>query len=92
MNELMTWLRFSEAEAVATRDGLFSRASGNPAVPRWLARILLQVLFTAKSENEKYSAQILSSSGIAVFVSEQKRQVSLDGHASASPCRRRRLA
>jgi hypothetical protein len=71
MNELMTWLRFSEAEAVATRDGLFSRASGNPAVPRWLARILLQVLFTAKSENEKYSAQILSSSGIAVFVSEQ---------------------
>ncbi len=71
MNELVTWLRFSEAEAVATRDGLFSRASGHPALPRWLARTLLQVLFSAKSENEKYSTQIQSSSGVAVFVSER---------------------
>jgi nitroreductase len=71
MDELTMWLRFSEAEAVATRDGLFSRASGHPALPRWLAGMLLPVLFSARSENEKYSAQILSSSGVAVFVSEQ---------------------
>jgi hypothetical protein len=30
MKELKAWLRFSEADAVATMDGLFSRASGNP--------------------------------------------------------------
>lgn len=33
---LKTWIRFSDAEAVRTGDGLFSRCSGNPALPRWL--------------------------------------------------------
>ena len=38
MAELKSWLRFSETDAVATRDGLFARASGNPTMPSWLAR------------------------------------------------------
>jgi nitroreductase len=71
MDELIVWMRFSETEAIATMDGLFSRASGNPTVPGWLARILLQWVFTAKSENEKYSVQIQSSAGVAVFFSER---------------------
>jgi len=36
MEELRRWIGFSDAEAAAKRDGLFSRASGNPSVPRWL--------------------------------------------------------
>src|ERR1700738_1796932 len=46
MKELKAWLRFSEADAVATMDGLFSRASGNPALPSWLGRPLLHFLYT----------------------------------------------
>ncbi|MBC9882524.1 Tat pathway signal protein [Bradyrhizobium sp. INPA01-394B] len=70
MAELKAWLRFSEREAVATMDGLFSRASGNPALPRWLAQPLLPFVFTERSENDKYRACIESSAGLAVFVAE----------------------
>ncbi len=70
MAELKSWLRFSEADAVATRDGLFARASGNPALPSWLARLILPLVFTEDGENKKYRDHIESSAGIAVFVSE----------------------
>lgn len=70
MKELKTWLRFSEADAVATMDGLFSRASGGPSFPSWLARPLLNFVYTESGENDKYRAQIASSAGIAVFTSE----------------------
>ena len=70
MDELKAWLRFNDRDAVATMDGLFSRASGNPSLPGWLARLLLPVVFTESGENDKYRAHIQSSAGIAVFVSE----------------------
>ena len=71
MNELIAWLRFNETEAVATMDGLFSRTSGISTAPRWFAQILMRYLFTASGQNEKYQAQIQSSAGVAVFVSER---------------------
>jgi hypothetical protein len=52
-SELRDWIRFNEGDAVRTRDGLFSRSTGNPSVPRWLGRSLLRTLLTPKSENEK---------------------------------------
>lgn len=67
--ELKTWIRFDDAEAVRTGDGLFTRASGNPALPRWLASPLFPAFFRADSENDKYARHVRSSSGIAVFVS-----------------------
>jgi len=70
VEELETWIRFSEGEAVRRGDGLFSRSFGNPAVPRWLASPLMSFFFRAGSENEKYARHIRSSAGIAVFVSE----------------------
>ena len=70
MAELKAWLRFSEMDAVATRDGLFARASGNPTMPSWLARAILPLVFTADGENRKYRDHIESSAGIAVFVSD----------------------
>jgi hypothetical protein len=70
MAELKSWLRFSEIDAVATRDGLFARASGNPTMPSWLARAVLPLVFTADGENRKYREHVESSAGIAVFVSD----------------------
>jgi len=70
VKELKTWIRFSEAEAVRTGDGLASRSTGNPSVPRWLGSLLFSALFRTGAENDKYATQIRSSAGIAVFVSE----------------------
>lgn len=69
VEELKHWIRFGDAEAVRTGDGLFVGASGNPSVPRWLGEPLFSGFFTAKRENDKYAKQVRSSAGIAVFVS-----------------------
>jgi len=70
MTELVDWLRFNESDAVATMDGLFSAASGNPVLPSWIARPLLNFVFTESGENRKYREHIASSSGIVVFSSD----------------------
>ena len=70
MAELKSWLRFSETDAMATRDGLFARASGNPAMPSWFARLALPLVFTESGENTKYREHIASSAGVAVFISD----------------------
>lgn len=68
MRELKQWIRFSPAEAVKTGDGLYAAASGNPSVPDWLGKIMFDKVVTADGENEKYSKQLASSAGLAVFV------------------------
>jgi hypothetical protein len=55
---------------VRAGDGLFSRTTGNPSVPRWLGTRLLGVLLTPKSENDKCAKQLRSSAGVIVFVSD----------------------
>lgn len=69
--ELRDWVRFNQAQAVATRDGLYAGASGNPNVPSWLGRIAFARFFTAASENPKYVAQLDGSAG-AVILSPDK--------------------
>lgn len=70
VSELKAWIRFSDAEAVRTGDGLFARSSGNPSLPRWLASPLFPAFFRKGSENDKYVKHIRSSAGIAVFISD----------------------
>jgi hypothetical protein len=67
VRELKEWIRFSEAEALRKRDGLFTRTTGNPAVPRWLGSVLFDVAFRASAENDKIARQLRSSAGVAVF-------------------------
>lgn len=69
--ELKQWLRYSYAEAISTGDGLFSALSGNPVLPGPVGRLLFDYVATAESENRRYAAQIASSSGLVVFVTEQ---------------------
>jgi hypothetical protein len=71
VQELKSWIRFGDSEAVRAGDGLFSRSSGNPALPRWLGSLLFSLFFTLKNENDKYARHIRSSAGIAVFVSDE---------------------
>ncbi|EKU96209.1 nitroreductase family oxidoreductase [Leptolyngbya sp. PCC 7375] len=74
VKELKTWVRFNEKEAVRKGDGLFTKSSGNPTLPHWLGNRLFGMLLSAKSENEKYTHQLRSSAGIAIFVSDQETQ------------------
>jgi len=70
VRELKSWIRFSDAEAIARGDGLSGRSSGNPSAPRWLGSLMFGLLFTADKENVKISRQVRSGAGIAIFVSE----------------------
>lgn len=70
VEELKTWIRFSNDEAVRTGDGLFSGAVGNPTMPRWLGSRMMRLFFTPSSENARYARQVRNSAGIAVFVSD----------------------
>jgi nitroreductase len=71
VKELKSWVRFNEADALATGDGLFSRLSGNPTLPRWLGNVLFNMVLSDKSENDKYAKHLRSSAGVAVFVGER---------------------
>ena len=74
--ELKAWLRFNDAEALETYDGLFSKASGNPTLPSWLGRLIFGLVVTKDGENKKYEAQLRSSSGVAVFISDKNEPAS----------------
>lgn len=71
VRELKSWLRFSPRQALKSGDGLYSVASGNPALPEYLGSRAFDWFVTAKSESKKYAAQLRSSAGIAVFVAQQ---------------------
>ena len=70
MAELAEWIRFNDAEALATRDGLIGRASGNPSVPRWLGKLFLRFAFSADKQNEKDVPNLASSAGIVIFAAD----------------------
>lgn len=74
--ELKQWIRFSEPSIVEHRDGLFSASSGNPTVPNWVGKTMLNFVFTEDSENEKYTGHIRSSAGVIAFVSQEDNRES----------------
>lgn len=71
VEELKAWIRFSPDEALATGDGLFAAASGNPVMPGWLTRAIFGLVFRKGSENDKYRGHLRTSSGVAVFVGDE---------------------
>ena len=68
VRELKSWVRFNGAEALRTRDGLYSATTGNPAIPTWLGHAAFNWFFRPVAENDKCARQIRSSAGLAVFV------------------------
>lgn len=66
MAELMHCLRFNPTAAMTTGDGLYSVASGSPALPDWLGPRLFDMAFTAEAENKKYARQRFSLQATAL--------------------------
>jgi nitroreductase len=69
--ELLRWIRFSPAEALATGDGLYAASSGNPTLPGWLGRRLFPLVFRKAAENDRYATQLRSSAGVAIFTGDR---------------------
>jgi hypothetical protein len=70
-DELVSWIRFNSRAAVRTGDGLAGRASGRPSLPTWLAKQIIGLVLSPKTQAETDARQIRSSAGIAVFVASQ---------------------
>ena len=69
VDELIDWLRFNKKEALASLDGLYTRCSGNPELPRWLGQMF--VGGTKPQQQADIDAKKLrSSSGAVVITSE----------------------
>jgi len=68
--ELIAWIRFNEREARRTLDGLWSRACGNPEIPRALGELLLRFVLTPRAQNRKDVPWTKNSAGVLVFVSD----------------------
>lgn len=69
VNELIAWLRFNKREALGSNDGLYTRCTGNPEVPRWLGRLFVAATKPGQ-QAETDARKLRSSSGAIVFTSE----------------------
>lgn len=52
VSELRRWIRFNPAQALASRDGLASHCSGNPAIPTWIGKRFFAMVFTKDAEDK----------------------------------------
>ncbi len=68
VDELIHWLRFNQRAALATRDGLYSRCSGNPEVPGWLGRMFVAGT-KPQQQADADAAKLASSAGVLVIAS-----------------------
>ena len=69
LDELVHWLRFNKKEALASLDGLYSRCTGNPEVPRWLGQLFVTSL-KPQQQADADARKLRSSSGAVVIASE----------------------
>ena len=64
--ELVSWIRFNKPEAMHSLDGLYTRCTGNPDVPRWLGRRFLTAA-SAGQQSDTDEKKARSSSGLIVI-------------------------
>ena len=74
VTELVSWIRFNKSEAMHSLDGLYTRCTGNPDVPRWLGKRFLSAA-SAGSQADTSAKKARSSAGLIVIAaaSDDKR-------------------
>ncbi|GAA4460455.1 nitroreductase family protein [Nibrella saemangeumensis] len=71
VDELVHWIRFNQAKAEKTQDGLYSAAVGSPSVPDWFGKFIMGNTVSPEHEAAKCEKLIRSSSALVVFVAKQ---------------------
>jgi len=69
LDELIFWLRFNKKEASSSMDGLYSKCSGNPTVPRWLGEMFVSGT-KPQSQADADAKKLRSSAGVVVLNTE----------------------
>lgn len=69
MAELVQWIRFDKREALASLDGLYSRCSGSPQVPRWVGQAFVNGTTPGKQADSD-AAKLRSSAGAIAIASD----------------------
>ena len=69
MAELVQWIRFDKREALASLDGLYSRCSGSPQVPRWVGQAFVNGTAPEKQADSD-AAKLRSSAGAIAIASD----------------------
>lgn len=67
VNELVSWMRFSEKEALKKGDGLFVACTGVPTLGRILGSFVIKHIVNSKSENIRLLQQLEHTSALMVF-------------------------
>ena len=68
--ELVDWIRFNESQALSSRDGLYTKTTGNSEVAAPIGRVMVRWMLTAASQTKTDIKNIRSSPIVAVFTSE----------------------
>lgn len=75
IEELIDWIRFNKKEAFSTMDGLFSKCSGNPTVPRWIGKMFVSGT-KPQAQADADAKKLRSSAGLVVIASENDSRAS----------------
>jgi hypothetical protein len=65
--ELVSWMRFSEKEALKKGDGLFAACSGVPSLGRGLGSFVMKNFVNTQSENKRLLKQLEHTAALMVF-------------------------
>ena len=71
MAELIEWIRFNKNDALATLDGLYSKCSGSPTVPRWIGRMVVSGTLP-QNQADADAIKMRSSQGAILLASEKE--------------------
>ena len=69
MDEITSWIRFSDSEEALHLDGLTSRAMGRSPAPGWLGRLFMRIFVGAKNQSKTDEMNIRSSSALMLVIS-----------------------
>jgi len=69
--ELISWLRFNDAAAIRTCDGLVGKTAGQPSIPDWVAKWIIGFVLTGKAQAKANETNIRSSPLVAVFAAKR---------------------
>ncbi len=69
--ELISWMRFSEKEAMRSGDGLWMASMGLPNMGRMAGSFIMNRFVSAKSEARRWQKLLVQTAGLALFLAEQ---------------------